>query len=84
VGEHELIFDAKEMRVIEVVCPKCGGGVVFDAANESQSPPSRCPSCESGGNDPEMSSWLGGYRKWYQAIVGSQKKFRFRVPIKHE
>ncbi len=79
MGEHELILNAKEMRVIEVICAKCGAGVIFDSANDSQQPPSRCPSCEV--SDPEMFSWLSGYRKWYQAIANSQKQFRFRVPI---
>ena len=83
MGEHELILDATEMRVIEIICPTCGGGVVFDSANESQKPPSHCPSCDKG-IDQEMFSWLAGYRNWYQAISKSQKKFRFRVPLKHE
>lgn len=80
MGEHELFFDAKEMRIVEVVCPICGAGVVFDAGNEQQKVPSRCPSCAA--DDPEMYAWLGQYRKWYQAILPSQKKFRFRVPVK--
>lgn len=82
MGERELILNAKEMAVVEVICSKCGGGVIFDAANESQNPPTRCPSCDT--VDLEMSSWLLGYRMWYQAIVKSQKKFRFRVPLRNE
>jgi len=79
MGEHELILNAKEMRVVEVICPSCGAGVVFDAGNDQQNAPSRCPGCAK--DDTEMYSWLTGYRKWYQAIVSSQKQFRFRVPI---
>ena len=81
MGERELILDAKEMRIVEISCPKCGAGIVFDAAKNDQNPPSRCPSCESGATDPEMFTWLTGYRKWYQSIAASQKKFRFRIPI---
>ena len=83
MGEREAVFDAIEMRVIEVICPKCGGGVVFDAANETQKAPASCPSCNVG-TDQEMFSWLSGYRAWYQAISKSQKKFKFRVRLKNE
>lgn len=78
MGEKELIFDAKEMRAVEVTCPKCGAGIVFDSANDKQPPPARCPSCHH--EDMEMFSWLTGYRKWYQAVAASEKRFRFRVP----
>jgi len=79
MGEHELILNAKEMRIVEVICPICKAGVIFDAGDDKMRAPSRCPSCAT--DDPEMYTWLGGYRKWYQAIAASQKQFRFRVPI---
>ena len=79
MGEHELIFNAKEMRIVEVICPICGGGVIFDAADDGQKAPVSLSSCAS--DDEEMYSWLNGYRKWYQAITHSQKQFRFRVQI---
>jgi hypothetical protein len=80
MGERESIFNAKEMRIIEITCDQCGTGVVFDSANEGGAVPIRCPGCNA--EDQQMFSWLLGYRKGYQAITSSQKVFKFRVPEK--
>ena len=80
MGETELIFDAKEMKVIQVTCANCGLGIVFDCTNEKARPPAQCPGCNL--IDQEMYSWLTGYQKWYIAIVGSKKAFHFRVTSK--
>lgn len=80
MGDKEFVFDAKEMRIIEVICEHCGTGIVFDCTNEKPHVPHSCPGC--GVQDQEMFSWLTGYKKWYTAIAGSKKQFRFRVAEK--
>ena len=80
MGDKEFVFNAKEMRVIEVTCDHCGTGIVFDCANEGTGVPLRCPSCNT--EDQQMYSWLLGYRKLYQAITSSKKAFKFRVAEK--
>lgn len=82
MGDKEFVFDAKEMRKIEVTCEHCGTGIVFDCSDEKIGVPHTCPSCNT--QDTQMYSWLGGYRKWYQAIISSKKQFNFRVREKQD
>ena len=76
MGENELVFDAKEMKVIEVTC-QCGTGIVFDCTNDKAAVPHVCPGCSN--SDGKMQSWLLGYKQWHAAITGSDKQFHFRV-----
>jgi hypothetical protein len=80
MGEHEIVFNAREMKIVEVTCHKCGVGSVLDCSNEKSGIPRGCPGC--GLVDETLFAWLNGYRKWYQAIAGSQYKFSFRVPLR--
>ena len=75
----ELIFDVEEMHTISVHCPKCGTGILFDVKEPHTALPVWCPACKE--HMEFEGEVLGQYRKFYQRMIDSKRKFHFRVSI---
>ncbi len=75
----ELIFDVSEMNIIGVGCPKCGTGILFDVKKPDTALPEWCPACKE--RMEFEGEVLGQYRKFYQRMLDSKRKFHFRVGV---
>ncbi len=84
MGTKEFRLAASELKTVEVLCVKCGAGVVFNAALDTVVPPRCCPSCGES-YEGSVFVWLTGYRKWYQAVSSNQQaSVYFRVAAEEQ